>query len=150
MKDQMLEAWAINGRVNGYFVEAIDDSVLWSKANKGKAPAAQFAHIHSVRMMWLKASAPDLLDRLERVEEGASKVELAAALVASGDRMATMIGDGLDSGRIKGFKPHAVGFVAYLLAHEAHHRGQAELILRQLGVPLSDKVSYGLWEWGSR
>jgi uncharacterized damage-inducible protein DinB len=51
---------------------------------------------------------------------------------------------------VKGFKPHAVGFLGYLIAHEAHHRGQATLILKALGSPLDNKADYGMWEWGVR
>lgn len=41
-------------------------------------------------------------------------------------------------------------FVGYLVSHESHHRGQIALALEQSGNPLDKKVSYGLWEWGSR
>lgn len=34
-----------------------------------------------------------------------------------------------------------------MLTHEAHHRGQAIMLARQLGYPLPDKVAYGIWRW---
>jgi hypothetical protein len=40
--------------------------------------------------------------------------------------------------------------VCYLCSHEAFHRSQIELVLRQVGKPLDDKTAYGLWEWGVR
>ena len=150
MYEQFLETWAINGRINAFFLNEVDTTTLWEKANKGKAVGAHLAHMHNVRLMWLKASAPALLEGLEKLEEGATKEQILAAHVQSGERMAALIGEGLEAGRVKGFKPHAAAFLAYMLAHEAHHRGQAELILRQLGQPVSDKVMYGMWEWGSR
>ncbi len=52
--------------------------------------------------------------------------------------------------QIKGFKPHATAFVAYLVAHEAYHRAQVDLALRLSGAPVDDKTHYGVWEWGVR
>ncbi|MBC8144122.1 MAG: hypothetical protein H7X80_00985 [bacterium] len=62
-----------------------------------------------------------------------------------------MIASSLESGgKVKGFKPHVTAFVGYMIAHEAHHRGQIAMRLKQAGHPLDKKVSYGMWEWGVR
>ncbi len=53
-------------------------------------------------------------------------------------------------GKIKGFKPHAVAFQGYLIAHESHQRGQIGWTLKATGQPLDKKTAYGLWEWGVR
>jgi uncharacterized damage-inducible protein DinB len=37
--------------------------------------------------------------------------------------------------------------LSYMLAHEAHHRGQVFMLAHQLGVPLPHEVMYGLWNW---
>jgi uncharacterized damage-inducible protein DinB len=57
---------------------------------------------------------------------------------------------GLATGRIKGFKPHPEAFVGYLIAHEAHHRGQIILHLKENGHIPNKKILYGLWEWGTK
>jgi uncharacterized damage-inducible protein DinB len=57
---------------------------------------------------------------------------------------------GLAAGRIKGFKPHPVAFLGCFIAHEAHHRGQIALSLKQAGCPLDKKTLFGLWDWGVR
>jgi uncharacterized damage-inducible protein DinB len=36
----------------------------------------------------------------------------------------------------KGFRPDVAGFLGYLIAHDAHHRGQITMLARQLGHPL--------------
>jgi uncharacterized damage-inducible protein DinB len=37
--------------------------------------------------------------------------------------------------------------LCYMLAHEAHHRGQVCLLAHQLGFPLPDEVMSGIWNW---
>jgi uncharacterized damage-inducible protein DinB len=51
---------------------------------------------------------------------------------------------------VKNFRPDAAGFFAYLIAHDAHHRGQIAMLARQLGHTLPPKINFGMWEWGSR
>ena len=53
-------------------------------------------------------------------------------------------------GRIKGFRPDVAGFVGYLIAHDAHHRGQIAMLARQTGHALPQKAMFGMWEWGVR
>jgi uncharacterized damage-inducible protein DinB len=53
-------------------------------------------------------------------------------------------------GRIRSFRPDVAGFVGYLIAHDAHHRGQIAMLARQVGYPLPQKAMFGMWEWGSR
>jgi hypothetical protein len=58
-------------------------------------------------------------------------------------------------GRIKKFlrdgiaRPWPVGpeMLSYMLAHEAHHRGQVCMIAHQLGYRLPNKVTSGMWNW---
>jgi uncharacterized damage-inducible protein DinB len=37
--------------------------------------------------------------------------------------------------------------LCYMLAHEAHHRGQVCMLAHQLGFPLSKEVTSGMWSW---
>jgi uncharacterized damage-inducible protein DinB len=50
-------------------------------------------------------------------------------------------------GKVKSFKKGLITFIAYFIAHEAHHRGNAMLTLKQSGIKVSDKLKWGLWEW---
>ncbi|MBK9453004.1 MAG: hypothetical protein IPN95_27005, partial [Bacteroidetes bacterium] len=38
-------------------------------ASKGRSVGDQFAHIHNVRLMWLKAAAPDLMASVAKIEK---------------------------------------------------------------------------------
>ena len=101
--------------------------------------------------MWLKAAAPDLLDGLAKLEDPAEKQRISDALTASAEAIAELLRRSYAAdGKIKNFKPHATAFLGYMIAHEANHRGQVEVALRQAGAPLTDKVGYGMWEWGVR
>ena len=150
----LIETWSIHDRIHRYFLAAITvEGLCASMTPRGRSVRDLFAHIHNVRLMWLKASAPDLMAGLEKIEPGAraSGETLSSALEASGAAVADLLRRGLEAGgRIKGFKPHAAAFLGYMISHESHHRGQAEWALRMCGQPVSDSVSYGLWEWGSR
>lgn len=150
--ESLLETWRINARLNNYLMENIPEEHLGTKLAKGKSVAGNFTHIHNVRLMWLKASAPDLWEGQAKFEDAeVSRAELIAALDASAAAIEALVARAESpEGRIKGFKPHAAGFVGYLISHETFHRTCAELALRQAGTPLSDKVAYGLWEWGVR
>jgi hypothetical protein len=102
--------------------------------------------------MWLKSAAPELWESQTKFEDpDAGKDEIGQRLGESDSAIESLIvSAGSPGGRIKGFKPHAAAFVGYLIAHEQFHRTCIELALRQHGSPLSDKVAYGMWEWGVR
>jgi uncharacterized damage-inducible protein DinB len=149
----LTETWQINNRVMLFLLEGTaDDGLEAALFPRGRTVRDLFAHVHNVRLMWLKSAAPDLLDHLEKLEKDpkSSSEVLATSLTASGEAIATLIERGIEDGKIKGFKPHPTAFVGYLLSHEAHHRGQIEWALRHAGHALTDKTSYGLWEWGTR
>lgn len=150
---ELLETWQINQRIDLYLLEAIAPENLGDIApSKGRRVGEQFAHIHNVRLMWLKSAAPELLEGLEKIEGEAAleKAYLANGLKASGEAIGKMVERGLETGKIKGFKPHPTAFVGYLISHESHHRGQIILTLKLSGHMIDKKTQFGLWEWGTR
>ena len=152
--DQLRETWAIHARIGCYLLDAIPPAALAGVSlSKGRSVGEQFAHIHNVRLMWLKEASPELFVGLTKIEKthATDHPTLRAALTASGAAIAAMLDRALTRGeRIKGFKPHAAAFLGYLIAHESSHHGEIGIILAQSGHPLEKKVSFGLWEWGVR
>ncbi len=154
MSDPLLDTWLINARIDSYLLASLLPPALAATApSGGRSVGEMLAHVHNVRLMWLKSSAPDLLEGLTKIEkeQAASLGVLGNALDASASAIAALITRSLDAGgKVRGFKPHVHAFVGYLISHESHHRGQILLALKLAGSPVDKKVAYGLWEWGSR
>jgi uncharacterized damage-inducible protein DinB len=153
MDDQLVETWAIHNRINLYLLDAIPADALDAQVGpKHRSVFKLFAHVHNVRLMWLKSAAPELLDRVSKLDgESGDHTELTAALTASGSAIEELIRKAVAAGgKVKGFKPHVTAFVGYLISHESHHRGQVGWTLKAVGKPLSQKAAFGLWEWGVR
>lgn len=149
---QIIETWKIHNRINLYLLENIKEEYLADiSASKGRSVGEQFAHIHQVRLMWVKAAYPELLKGQNKIEKVAiTKKLLTDELNKSETAITALLQTRFEQGKIKGFKPHPAAFLGYLISHESHHRGQIMLCLKQSGHPVDRKVQYGLWEWGVR
>lgn len=148
----ILLAAATNERLNQHLLERLDPAA-WSAKVPGETRtiAAIVTHLHNVRHMWLAVAAkefpaPEKLDR-----RTASLEEARTALGQSFAALHGLLERSLAAGgKVKDFRPDVVGFLGYVIAHEAHHRGQICLLARQAGFPLSKEASYGLWDWNKR
>jgi len=148
----LLNAFDTNNRICQYLIENLPTEAWNAKPpeGQGRTIAAIVAHMHNVRVMWLKAAKaetmPDQLDRGTVTPKQAT-----IALEDSCKALRALTARALASdGRIKNFRPDVAGFFGYLIAHDAHHRGQIAMLARQLGHPLPQKAMFGMWEWGSR
>ena len=148
-----LTSFDTNDRINRYMIENLPAEAWRAEPpqGKGRTIAAIVAHLHNVRVMWLKAAAkeskiPEQLDRTSVTPAQATK-----ALEQSRAALSAVLKSALESdGRVKGFRPDVAGFFGYLIAHDAHHRGQICMLARQVGHPLPQKAMFGMWEWGTR
>lgn len=154
----LLETYAVNERMNQLVLEHLSPDA-WRAHPPGRRArtiAAIVAHVHNVRRKWLRLSAPHLklptlLDRTRCTQKQAS-----AALATSSARCSEMLADALSP------KPHVATFLrdgwarpwpagpailAYMLSHDAHHRGQICMLAHQLGYPLPTRVTAGMWNW---
>ena len=153
----LLRAYETNDRINRYLIGHLDEEVWRAEppGGKGRTIAAIVAHMHNVRLMWLKAvigkderagRIPEQLDR-----HTVTRTQAVKAMVESHDALWDVLDAAFRAdGRIKGFKPDVAGFFAYLVAHDAHHRGQITMLARQLGQPIGQAAMFGMWEWNSR
>jgi uncharacterized damage-inducible protein DinB len=158
---ETLQAYALNDRMNQLLLEHLD-SRAWrakSPAHKGRTIAAIFAHVHNIRCKWLRLSAPHLKLPARLNRSRCTQRQTLAALAESAERCSQMLAEALTApqGRVRSFLrdgwarpwPPGVAMFAYMITHDAHHRGQVCMLAHQLGFPLTGRAAYGIWGWES-
>ena len=145
----LTEIWNLNNRVNLRLLDALTDEQLGAVIQpRGKPVTSYFAHIHMARFYWLERRARALAKKLEKIRaDSVTRATLRQALVASGQAMAELFSEAERTGQIKGVKLGPLGFLAYALTHEGHHRGQILLHLKIAKQPLDRAIAYSLWYW---
>jgi uncharacterized damage-inducible protein DinB len=153
-KHQIIDTWQINNHANLLLLDNIDTEGLSATLSTrgGRTIAQQFAHLHNVRLEWLKVSANDLLSKQTKIDPKISltRLILKSRLTESGDAVAVMLERAVENGKVKGFKRGPIPMLGYLIAHDAHHRGSILLTLKQSGHPVPQEVRDGIWNWGNR
>jgi uncharacterized damage-inducible protein DinB len=151
LADALLSAFDTNDRINQYLLENLPAEAWRAEppGKKGRDVAGVVAHMHNVRVMWLKATKGKIPEQLDKVT--VTPAQAKKALDASRAALRDVLQSALESdGRIKGSRPDVAAFFAYLIAHDAHHRGQIAMLARQAGHPILQKAMFGMWEWGVR
>ena len=149
--------FAANERMNQLLIEELNPAVWTAKPVGGvRTIAAIFTHMHNVRCKWVRLTAPHLKVPALLSRARCTPDEARAGLAKSGARCVEMLTEALgDSGGVTEFlrdglaQPWPVGpeMLAYMVAHEAHHRGQVCMLAHQLGYPVAGRVTGALWNW---
>lgn len=151
------QVYALNERMNQILLEHLDPRAWRAKSagHKGRTIAAIFAHVHNVRCKWLRLTAPHLKLPARLDHNRCTLKQTRTTLAESAECCSQMLVEALSAptGRVQSFVrdgwarpwPPGVAMFAYMITHDAHHRGQACMLAHQLGYPL--KAGYRLWVW---
>jgi uncharacterized damage-inducible protein DinB len=148
-KAQFREAWLVNHRMNLLLLEAVgEEGLTVSYAPRARNVRRIFVHLHNQRLNWLGAMVknPPQIERLKN-RDPHDIPTLKAALDQSAMAIADMLEPIAKARKLKGFDRSPVTLLGFMLAHEAHHRGQAILALRLAGKPLPREVTASIWDW---
>jgi uncharacterized damage-inducible protein DinB len=161
LADAVVATWKTNDRVTAYLFENLP-SALWPMPvpMSRRTVRSVAGHIHNARCMWIKMLGQRHGIRApKRVSlHTVTRKELLPAL----KRSSRGVVDLLELGISRGGKIPASGvvwlnlpldvvhFLAYLVAHEGHHRGQIVLLARETGHRLPSEITNGLWLWTKR
>jgi uncharacterized damage-inducible protein DinB len=157
----LVDSYAVNERMNQVVLEHLDPDAWRAKLpgsrGRGRTIAAIFSHVHNIRRKWLRLSAPHIKLPAPLDRSRCSQKQAGVALAESGARCCDMLAEALaqPQGRVQNFcrdgwsKPWPAGaaMVAYMISHDAHHRGQVCMLAHQLGFPLPVKCDSGIWAW---
>lgn len=106
--------------------------------------ARAFAHMHEARTAHL---GREFMKGVPRFESGATpgRDELLEAFRVSGRAVSARLAQIVERGdRIK--DRSGIALLGYLTAHEAQHRGQTLLELKQPGVKTPEEARFTIWE----
>ncbi len=159
----LVESYAVNERMNQIVLEHLDPAAWRAKlpGNKGRTIAAIVAHVHNVRRKWLRLSAPHLKLPAPLNRATCTQKQARAALLESAARCSEMLAEALtgpQSGKQRQVEtflrdgwskpwPAGAAMLAYMISHDAHHRGQICMLAHQLGSPLPTRATAGMWAW---
>lgn len=152
MKEQLLETWQINQRMNLLLFSNISDEGFQKTLSNrgGRTIFQQWIHIHNVRIQWLEICSRDISPgNVLSKDMPFDKTLLVTALEGSSEGISRLLLRGWENaGIVKGFKKGVIPLLGYFISHESHHRGNMLLTLKQLGEKIPDTVKWELWEWG--
>ena len=153
----ILETFAVNERINQILLECLNPAIWQAKppGKKSRTIAAIFAHIHNIRRKWIRLSVPPMALPTPLDPTRCTRKQATRALADSARRCLKMLGVLLTSAEDRKFRrdgwarpwPAGAATVAFMISHEAHHRGQICMLAHQLGSPLPRSIGGQIWNW---
>lgn len=143
----LADAWRVNCHHTVYLLNNLTQEQLELRRNaRSKTVLSQFRHLAVIRKSWLDVTAP-ATGKSITIPDTDDVAVIRTLLLETGDALAQVIEAAETTGKLKGYKTGPAMFLAYACAHEAHHRGQILLYLKNGDLPFDKLKSYKLWEW---
>ena len=152
LTEQLIAAWRTSDAHGRTLLAAIDLESLLLRARPGARTLGEiFAHLVDVRLRRLeRIGGAKCIASVEPLEKGdeESRDALDAALASSAEAVAELASARLVAREaVRDFSGGVPAFLGYLMAHDAHHRGQVLAVLAREGKKVPNEVAYGIWKW---
>jgi uncharacterized damage-inducible protein DinB len=120
MKEQLIDAWRINNKMNLLFIDNVSDEGMQKTLSTrgGRTVYLQLVHLLNVRMNWIEITAKDIFKKYKTLnkEEPYNKKLLRKSFEESGKAIEEFIERSWDEGgRVKSFKKGLIPFIGYQL-----------------------------------
>lgn len=152
--DDLLDAWRRHNDVHLYLLDWMPAEGLAARTllktgqpSRGRDVGRTLVHLYEVRCAKLRRNLADASSLGELAEDDAAdRRRLADALDESARAVSDLVRRLVNEAEpLRGWKLSPAHWLAYLIAHESHHRGQIAQALKQSGIRPPQEVSYGVW-----
>ncbi|MCB0571615.1 MAG: hypothetical protein KDC66_17715 [Phaeodactylibacter sp.] len=152
IEEQILQTWRIHQHDMILLIESIPDDAFGATLSTrgGRDIARQLAHVHMVRAARLSSFAKKQGAPLIEFDKAESpgREKLLEAFRQSGGLMEVYMQDSLaKGGAVSNFRNGLVPMLGYYISHEAHHRGNILLTMKQSGFRIPDALRWLPGEW---
>jgi len=148
LEREVLEAFEHALRVTELVVAAVPDEYWHAPPpQKGRTIAAIVAHVYGLRRTFTKMANVPVGPTLPT--KTVTKDEALAALAENRQALVELFRAALAEkrGRIPGMPKRTAMMMAYLMQHDAHHRGQVTRQLSEFGYTLPPQTTTQIWGW---
>lgn len=148
LEREVLEAFEHAMRVTELVVGAVPEEHWHAPPpQKGRTIAAIVAHVYGLRRTFAKMAKVPVGPTLPT--KTVTKDEALAALAENREDLVALFRDAVAErrGRVPGMPKRTAMMMAYLMQHDAHHRGQITRQLSEFGYQLPGEVTMKVWGW---
>jgi len=144
-------AWQRNTDANLFLLDHLTEKSMANRYSpRTRTVSAQFSHMHNVRLYHLNQRGPEFMGKLQTFDRGAqpTRTQIIAAHTGSAKMISAFLEACERTGLVRGWKGPPATFLAYLVAHEAHHRALVVVSMRLSDEKLPKEAVYNIWSWG--
>ncbi len=142
-RSDLIEASRVNKRGDPRAAGNVPGRVVRVEARQGQDDPPNFVHIIWARASRIEKKFSNLRGTLPKLDwKTATREEIATAL----NETEALMGQVYEKRTQKPDRYPVLTFLAYMIAHESHHRSQIEITLRMQGVE-PEGINWEMWEW---